>query len=55
MASLQTEDMSIELVERNYQGGQVEDFFTRDDLLADGDYEEHQIDAAFKEVLILRP
>lgn len=51
------EDFSIELVERNYQGGLLEsgELFSREDLIAEGDYEEHEIDSAFKPAVVIWP
>lgn len=51
------EDYALYLVERSYAGGQLDsgEIFAREDLLEEGDYEEHEIDAAFKPVVVIWP
>lgn len=51
------DDFSLELVERSYTGGRLEagELLSREDLIEDRDYEEHEIDAAFKPVVVLWP
>jgi len=52
-----TDDFSIELVERTYAGGVLEagELFSREDLISERDYEEHEIDEAFKPAVVLWP
>lgn len=47
-------DFSIELIERTSDGYDA-DLFSREDLISEGEYEEDEIDAAFKETLVIWP
>jgi len=49
------EDYALYLVERSYVGGPLEEIFSREDLISEQDYEEHEIDAAFKPVVVIWP
>lgn len=51
------DDFSMELVERTYNGGRLEsgELFSREDLISESDYEEHEIDGVFKPVVVLWP
>lgn len=51
------EDYALYLVERSYVGGQLEagEIFSREDLISEQDYEEHEIDTAFKPVVVIWP
>lgn len=48
------EDFSIELIERGSDDYEI-NLFSREDLISEGDYEEHEIDAAFEETLVIWP
>jgi hypothetical protein len=49
------EDFSIELIEKGTADEYEINLFNRDDLISEGDYEEHEIDAAFEETLVIWP